>query len=154
MQNICIQIYRASPKTVLLFATARSNNIDAEINVALSRNDRVVDGSRDDVVWRRERHPRIYPRLSSQFRITPVMPARYISVMEIVGELCASSDGDLKFSCVNSYEFSSTLRAGDRRARCIFAISAYTSARQTLPRVYVYAVGRRAKVALAARACG
>lgn len=38
------------------------------------------------------------------------------NVMEIVGELCTLSDGDLKFSCVNFYEFSSTLRAGDRRA--------------------------------------
>lgn len=44
MQNTYIQIYRASLQNWLF--SAAENNIDAEINAALSRNDRVVDGSR------------------------------------------------------------------------------------------------------------
>lgn len=66
--------------------------------------------------------------------------------MEIVGELCTLSDGDLKFSCVNSYEFSSTLRAEDRGALSAFSRLVRTRQRDkcsSSSRVYVYAVGTR-----------
>lgn len=63
--------------------------------------------------------------------------------------------GDLKFSCVNSYEFSSTLRAGDRSVLSAFSRLVRTRQRDkysSSSRVYVYAVGPRAEIALSLHA--
>lgn len=145
-----------------LFLVARSeNNIDAEINAALSRNDRVVDDSRRRVDLTHETRSgaasgtRGYildsPPSSELLSLYPCV----IPWWKLLENFARCRTGTWNSVVLIPTNFRAPLRAGDRGALSAFSRLVRTRQRDkysSSSRVYVYAVGPRAEVVLSLHA--